>query len=499
MTNTLRDRPDLILPQVSGGVARAPGGHLARSAMPIAILAVLLAHIAFVFALRHETWDGTIFEYWLATNDFRGIDVWYRESNGFITLWLMRAIHFSDWLTAVVFHTKAFNVLAIVLYPPGAFMILRFVGATMEERLLATLVVSLSPILLLYASIMNALIMIYIGFCWIGLSLLERAGFRRVLALALIVISCQLWSNYAVVMAFLAWRTLQERRIRWEYVATAVLASATIYFLLFHFDLSGPYTDYNSVVVLSVGPLIQKLIGSSFASGFLPVFTIYVAATGAFGLLTRRIVASHWYGVAGVALFYVVAAIPYLMVDKPPPSFRLLFGREGLGKFLIGNNYDYRHLLPAYCWIALAIAATIMRVFDIARIVFASRPAIASGAAAVLLLGNSVANTAILANHLWQRNAETVVLVQEITEACDRGPVAGCVVDLASSPHYLADIPRQYELNYLYFKAFGALGAVDSTIAPEYSRQFAEQYACRSDAHALAYLFPYAICNSSGD
>lgn len=494
MTDTLRDRPDLLLPQAIGGVTRSRGSRLVRSAMPIAILAVLLAHVVFVSVLRHETWDGTIFEYWLATNDFRGIDVWYRESNGFITLWLMKAVHLSDWLTAFVFHAKAFNVLAIVLYPLGAFMILRFVGASTEERLLATLVVSLSPILLLHASIMNALIMVYIGFCWIGLSLLERPGFRRVLALALIVISCQLWSNYAVVMAFLAWRTLQERRIRWEYVATAVLASVTIYFLLFHFDLSGPYTDYNSVVVLSVGPLIEKLIGSTFASGFLPVFVIYVAVTGAFGLLARRVVASHWYGVAGVALFYVVAAIPYLMVDKPPPSFGLLVGREGGGEFLVGNNYDYRHLLPAYCWIALAIAATIMRVFDISRIVLASLPVIATGTAAVFLMTSTVANTGIFANHLWQRDAETVALVQEIAETCNMGPFAGCAVDLAGSPYYVADTPRQYELNYLYFKAFGTLGVVDTIAAPGHAKEFAAQYACRSEAHALGYLTPFEIC-----
>lgn len=469
-----------------------------RSVLTIAILIILIANVMFASALRYDIWDGTIFDYWLSTRDFRGIDIWYRESNGLITLWLMKTIQLSDWAVALIAKTNAFNILAVVLYPLSAFMILRFVSTSIHERLVAVLVISLSPVLLLYTSTMNALIMIYIALCWIGLSLLERRGICKFIALVFIVISCQLWSNYAVVIAFLAWRSLQERRIKWEYVAAAVSSSGLIYFLLFYLKLSGNYSDYNSFD-LSVIPLVQKLFRSTFISGFWPVFAIYVCATATLGLLKRQFVAAHWHGVVGVAVFYIAATLPYIAVDKAPPSFGLLLRLDGLGEFLVGDNVDYRHLLPAYCWIGLAIAATIMRITEIAAAMLGSRPRVTAAtltSASVLLMASNVVNTAIFARHLWERDSETVALSRTIALSCNPEMVEGCVVDLSTSLQYLADNPRQYELNYLYFKAFGKLGTVDNSAMPHHAREFARRYSCRSEANAIAYLTPFEICKT---
>lgn len=496
MTNTL-EKGNVNLSMGGDPTTSSPDQRgLARSALLIAILIILTANVVFASALHYEIWDGTIFDYWLSTHDFRGIDVWYRESNGFITLWLMRTIQLSDGIIALIANTKAFNILAIVLYPLGAFMVLRFVGASVHERLLAVLVISLSPTLLLYVSIMNALIMIYIAFCWIGLSLLERPGIRKIIALMLIVISCQLWSNYAVVIAFLAWRSMQQRQVKWEYIAAALMSSGVIYFLLFYLQLTGNYNNYNSFD-LSIIPLARKLFSSTFAIGFWPVFAIYVSVTAAFGFMRRQFVASHWQGIVGVAIFYIAAAIPYIAVDKPPPLFGLLVHWDGVGEFLIGDNFDYRHLLPAYCWIGLAIAATIMRITEIAAAMLGSRVTATAGAliaVSLFMMTSSVVNTAIFARHLWERDAETVALSRAIAISCNPEMVEGCVVDLSTAPRYLADNPRQYELNYLYFKAFGKLGAVDSSATPGHAREFAKRYSCRSEAHALAYVTPFEMC-----
>lgn len=458
--------------------------------------ATLLVHLGFLFMLDHDVWDGTLLDYWLATNDFRGVEIWYREANGFITLWLLKAIHLSDWITALVYNANLLKVAALLTYPAGAFMIYRFVGASRHERLLATLVLIVSPILLLNSSIMNSLIMIYVAFCWIGLALLERGRMSSLLALILIVISCQLWSNYAMVAAFVTWRVLQERRIKPEFIAAAVISSATIYLLLFHFELSGRYAEYNSLTDLSIWSLAQKFVASTFTDAFWPVYLIYVVATALSGLVSRRFVASHWLGVAGVAIFYVVASMPYIMVGKQPPSLGLLFDLSGIGEFRISNNYGYRHLIPAYGWICFALAATVFRVQDIGSALLPERRLIVgalTGIAGLVLVSSNLVNLVRSADHIRQRDAETVGLVTQLQSSCvDDTRV--CVVDLSATPHYLADAPRPYELNYLYFKAFGRLGLVERNDKPGQAQAFAEKYGCSSPAHAVNYLIPFSAC-----
>jgi hypothetical protein len=267
------------------------------------ILLVLAAHIVFASLLRHETWDGTIFDYWLATYDFRGIEAWYRDSNGYITLLIMKAINSSDLIVRLIYKLNLFNILAILLYPLGAFLFLRFVCVSQKVRLLTVLIISISPIFLVYASIMNALIMIYIAFCWIGLSLLERQGGWKVLALILIGISCQLWSNYAVLVTFLGWRILVLRRIKIEFILALLVGSLTIYFLLFHFELSGQYGEYNSFVFTSAEALFAGLLNSSFVIGMLPVLALYAGSTVIYACVARRIVVAHWTCMLGILLF----------------------------------------------------------------------------------------------------------------------------------------------------------------------------------------------------
>ncbi|MEQ9071201.1 MAG: hypothetical protein RLO18_30985, partial [Gimesia chilikensis] len=112
----------------------------------LSIFLILAAHIVFASLLHHEIWDGTIFDYWLATHDFRGIEAWYSSSNGYITLLIMTAINASELVVSLIYKLNVFNILAIVLYPLGAFMFLRFVCDSAKVRLLAVLIISLSPI-----------------------------------------------------------------------------------------------------------------------------------------------------------------------------------------------------------------------------------------------------------------------------------------------------------------------------------------------------------------
>lgn len=85
----------------------------------------------------------------------------------------------------------------------------------------------------------------------------------------------------------------------------------------------------------------------------------------------------------------------------------------------------------------------------------------------------------------------------ELPKLC-AGNEVFCTVDLSGMPSYLADKPRPYELNYLYFRSFGQLGVLANASDPEAALTFAHQYGCRSKSHALANLVPYEICSMDG-
>lgn len=474
------------------------GSTASKILVALTVVLVLCAATPSLF-LQFDRWDGSIIADALRTGNLRGVEVWFNESHGQLTLALIRGLALLH-SNGVAMLPGTLGFAGIVFGSVGIYLAAQALFNNGTSSAAAAVVFASSPLAILNSSSILAFTNIALGLGLTGLYLSTRSRlWAQGVGLVLMVLSLQLFSMLPLLCAMIVFCVLQRwldtRRVPLTtLLALVVLPSAYLVLFAWLFQIGGAYQDYNVFGLADVANIPSSFFSSTFWSSLgiqaLVVWLILSLTAALTCLVSSRGWKNCLLAMVGLPGLYLVACLPYLLVRKAPPPYPSpIDALSSQGRTLFEfTSWEYRHLTLAMGVVALTLGWG----FTAAR---ANRLAILP---ALLLLALTIATNAAFSIPAWsamfERDGEEAALATEWSS--QQWPTnAICAVDLSRYPAYAESKPQFYELQYL--AAF--TGKPRSTIiirqsAPQSEPSAALDLVCHSEEYAVKYGVPAIDC-----